>query len=87
MDSALGLYEFSFVQLVRSPSYIAELAALVASAADVSFKPWLHAAVVLEEESTFEISDSDSSLPLFDKQSFDLTLRVECRNSEWQRFL
>ncbi|WP_320676679.1 hypothetical protein [Prochlorococcus sp. MIT 1300] len=72
---------------MQSIRYISELCALVASAADVSFKPWVHAAVVVEDQSILDLSESDTSLSLVKKEFFDLTIRVECRDREGKRYV
>ena len=53
------------------------LYAQVASAADLTMKPWLHA-VVNQQLGSSEIETCDESL--------DLIIRIECRNQEGKRF-
>ncbi len=62
---------------MHSPRAPLNRISLIAAAADLCFKPWRHS-VVDQTQERFEQN--------VDSHSLDLLLRIECRNSEGQRY-
>ncbi|HGY5532699.1 MAG TPA: hypothetical protein ACN46P_02485 [Prochlorococcus sp.] len=59
------------------------LSVLVASAADVCLKPWLHAVVLIDIADVDQ--EAESFLELIAAGAVDLTVRIECRNRDGDR--
>ena len=57
---------------------------LIASAADSCMKPWLHAVVLANDLEIGEINDQSID-ELFNTESVDVVVRIECRSVEGSR--
>ncbi len=61
-----------------------ELCSVVASAADVCFKPWIHAVVFCDQANY--MGKTNCSKEINKSEKIDFSMRIECRDREGKRF-
>ncbi len=70
---------------MQSPDFNQDWTSIVAAAADVCFKPWRHAVIVIGSDEFLQ-KDGERDLDVFNAISTDLIARIECRDQEGSRY-